>query len=215
MLELADPRIMTWRIGGKSAMNLKYADVTISETEYLQGERLADCKHEFLDGEVYAMAGASENHNLLAGNLFAEFKNRLKGTPCRTFMADMKVKADQAFFYPDVMVVCQRDDQDEYYKSAPVIVVEVLSKATRRFDQTVKRLRYQALPSLEEYVLIEQDRGEIVVFRRRDGWQSSYYYLGDQIHFYSVDVAVPVAEIYYQVDNDDVLAYLQQAADAS
>lgn len=196
-------------------MNLHYAEYKISEADYLEGESIAETKHEFLDGEIYAMAGASENHNLLALNMASELRARLKGTPCRTFMADMKIKADQAFFYPDVMVVCQRDDQDEYYKSAPVIVVEVLSKATRRFDQTVKRLRYQALPSLEEYVLIEQDRGEIVVFRRRDGWQSSYYYLGDQIHFYSVDVAVPVADIYYQVDNDDVLAYLQQAADAS
>lgn len=195
-------------------MNLKYADVTISETEYLQGERLADSKHEFIDGEVYAMAGASENHNLLAGNLFAEFKARLKGSPCRTFMADMKVKADQAFFYPDVMVVCQRDDEDDFYKSAPVIVVEVLSKATRKMDQTIKRQRYQALPSLEEYVLIEQDRGEIVVFSRRDGWQPSYYYLGDEIHFYSVDVTVVVADIYYQVDNEDVLAFLQQKQSA-
>lgn len=196
-------------------MNLRYAEYKISEADYLEGELIVEVKHEFLDGEVYAIAGASENHNLLAGNLFAELKNKLKGTPCRTFMADMKVKADQAFFYPDVMVVCQRDDEDEFYKSAPVIVVEVLSKATRKMDQTIKRQRYQALPSLEEYVLIEQDRGEIVVFSRRDGWQAAYYYLGDEIHFYSVDVTVPVADIYYQVDNEDVLAYLQQAADVS
>lgn len=193
-------------------MNLHYADNRISETDYLQGELLAETKHEFLDGDVYAMAGASENHNLLAGNLFAELKTKLKGTPCRTFMAEMKVKARQAFFYPDVMVVCQRDNEDEYYKNAPVLVVEVLSKSTRKFDQTVKRQRYQALPSLEEYVLIEQDKGEIEVFRRRDGWQSSYYYLGDEIHFYSVDVTVAVEDIYYQVDNEDVVAFLQQQA---
>lgn len=195
-------------------MNLKYAVSNISEAEYLQGELLAETKHEYLDGEVYAMSGASENHNLLAGNLFAELKTKLKGMPCRTFMADMKVKAHQAFFYPDVMVVCERDNQDDYYKSAPVIVVEVLSKSTRRFDQSIKRQRYQALPTLEEYVLIEQDKGEIEVFRRRDGWQSTYYYLGDDIHFYSVDVTVAVEDIYYQVDNEDVVAYLQQKAQA-
>lgn len=191
-------------------MNLQYAEHKISEADYLDGEMIAEVKHEYVDGDVYAMAGASENHNLLAGNLFAELKNKLKGTPCRTFMADMKVRARQAFFYPDVMVVCERDTENEYYKNAPVIVVEVLSKATRRFDQTVKRQRYQALPSLEEYVLIEQDRGEVVVFRRRDGWQSAYYYLGDEIHFYSVDVTVAVEDIYYQVDNEDVLAFLLQ-----
>jgi Uma2 family endonuclease len=95
-----------------------------------------------------------------------------------------------------------------------VIVVEVLSKSTRKFDQTVKRQRYQALPSLEEYVLIEQDKGEIEVFRRQDGWQSSYYYLGDEIHFYSIDVTVAVEDIYYQVDNEDVAAFLQQQAQA-
>jgi len=192
-------------------MQFNYAQYFISEDEYLQGELVADSKHEYLDGEVYAMAGASENHNLLAGNIFAELKTKLKGSPCRTFMADMKVKAEHAFFYPDVMVVCERDDASEYYKQAPVIIVEVLSKATRKFDQTLKRQRYQALPSLEEYVLIEQDKGEIEVFRRRDGWQASYYYLGDEIHFYSLDVTVAVADIYYQVDNEDVVAFLQQS----
>ena len=191
-------------------MNLHYAHHRISEADYLQGERLAETKHEYLDGDAYAMAGASENHNLLSLNMASELRTKLKGTPCRTFMADMKVKARQAFFYPDVMVVCERDDEDEYYKNSPVIVVEVLSKATRKFDQTVKRQRYQALPSLEEYVLIEQDKGEIEVFRRRDGWQAAYYYLGDEIHFYSVDVTVSVADIYYQVDNEDVITFLQQ-----
>ncbi len=191
-------------------MNLQYAECKITEADYLAGELRAKVKHEFLDGDVYAMTGASENHNLLALNMASELRNQLKGTPCRTFMADMKVKARQAFFYPDVMVVCERDNEDEYYKNAPIIVVEVLSKTTRKFDQTVKRQRYQALPSLEEYLLIEQDKGEIEVFRRRDGWQSSYYYLGDEIHFYSVDVTVAVEDIYYQVDNEDVLAFLQQ-----
>lgn len=195
-------------------MNLNYADNRISEADYLQGELIADSKHEFLDGEIYAMAGASENHNLLSLNMASELRNKLKGTPCRTFISDMKVKAPQAFFYPDVMVVCERDNEDAYYKNSPVIVVEVLSKSTRRFDQSNKRQRYQALPSLEEYVLIEQDRGEIVVFRRRDGWQSTYYYLGDEIHFYSVDVTVAVEDIYYQVDNEDVVAFLQQQAQA-
>jgi Uma2 family endonuclease len=195
-------------------MQFNYAQYLISEDDYLQGERVADSKHEYLDGEVYAMAGASENHNLLALNIASELRSKLKGSSCRTFIADMKVKAEHAFFYPDVMVVCERDDANEFYKQAPVIIVEVLSKATRKFDQTLKRQRYQALPSLEEYVLIEQDKGEIEVFRRRDGWQASYYYLGDEIHFYSLDVTVAVADIYYQVDNEDVVAFLQQSTPA-
>ena len=191
-------------------MSLNPAHKPISVAAYLQGELLAETKHEFIDGEVYAMAGASENHNLLSVNMASELKNRLKGTPCKIFVADMKVKVEQDFFYPDVMVVCREDNDSEYYKNAPVIIVEVLSKSTRRFDQTDKRLRCQKIPSLEEYVLIEQDKGEIQVFRKKDQWQSFYYYLGDDITFASLGVTVPVEDIYYQVNNEDVLEFLQE-----
>ncbi len=190
-------------------MNVNLANKSISEQDYLQGELLADTKHELIDGQVYAMAGASENHNLLSGNIFAELKSQLRGLPCRAFIADMKVKAGYNFYYPDVMVVCQQDNESDYYKNAPVIIVEVLSKSTRRFDQTDKRMHYQQIPSLEEYVLIEQDRGEIVVFSKPNHWQSSYYYLGDDITFASLGVTVRVEDIYYQVNNEDVLEFLQ------
>ena len=191
-------------------MNLNPAHKQVNEAEYLQGELLAETKREYIDGEVYAMAGASENHNLLSVNILTELKNRLKGTSCRTFMADMKVKVGSSFFYPDVMVVCQEDNDSEYYKKAPVIIVEVLSKSTRRFDQTDKRLRCQKIPTLEEYVLIEQDKGEIQVFSKKDQQQSFYYYLGDEITFSSLDVTVRVEDIYYQVNDDDVLDFLRE-----
>lgn len=191
-------------------MSLNPAYQPISEEDYLQGELLAETKHEYIDGQVHAMAGASENHNLLSVNIATELKTRLKGTPCRIFIADMKVKVGANFFYPDVMVVCQEDNDSEYYKTAPVIIVEVLSKSTRRFDQTDKRLRCQSIPSLEEYVLIEQDKGEIQVFSKKDQWQSFYYYLGDDITFSSLGVTVRVEDIYYQVNNEDVLDFLRE-----
>ena len=208
-------------------MSLKQANHPITEHDYLQGELVAKTKHEFIDGDVYAMAGASEYHNLLSGNIFAELKNQLKYTPCRTFIADMKVKVANDFFYPDVMVVCQQDNAMEgvytasqsgtgevndfdYYKQSPVIIVEVLSKLTRKFDKTAKRLKYQSIPTLEAYVLIEQTIGEIEVFRRKEYWQSSYYYLGDAITFESLGITVLVEDIYYQVNNEDVLAFLQE-----
>lgn len=191
-------------------MSLKYANNKITEEQYLQGELVAEIKHEFIDGEVYAMAGTNEAHNLLSINMLSELRNKLKDTPCRTFIADMKVKVANDFFYPDVMVVCQQDNEFEYYKQSPVIIVEVLSKSTRRFDKTAKRLKYQNIPSLEEYVLIEQSIGEIEVFRKKDHWQSFYYYLGDAITFDSLGVTVLVEDIYYQVNNDDVLAFLQE-----
>lgn len=195
-------------------MALQQAYRRMSAADYLQGELLADSKHQFIDGDVYAMAGASENHNLLSLNIASELKNQLKGTRCRTFMADMKVKVIDDFYYPDVMVVCKEDTVDDYYKTSPIIIVEVLSKSTRRFDQTQKRLRYQTIPTLEEYVLIEQDKGEIQVFSRKDNWQSFYYYLGDQITFHSLGISVSVAAIYEQVNNEDVLAFLQQEQQA-
>ncbi len=196
-------------------MSLKFAHKPITEQDYLQGELVAEFKHEFIDGEVYAMAGASEYHNLLSGNIFTELKNQLKLKPCRTFIADMKVKVANDFFYPDVMVVCQADNDFDYYKQSPVIIVEVLSKSTRKFDKTAKRLRYQTISTLEEYVLIEQSIGEIEVFRRKDHWQSSYYYLGDAITFESLGVTVLVEDIYYQVNNEDVLSYLQEKNQAA
>jgi Uma2 family endonuclease len=191
-------------------MNLNPAHKPISEEDYLKGELLAETKHEYIDGQVFAMAGASENHNLLSVNILTELKNQLKGTPCRAFVADMKVKVEHGFFYPDVMVVCQQDNENEYFKNSPIIIVEVLSKSTRHFDQTNKRLRYQKIPSLEEYVLIEQDKGEIQVFSKKDHWQSFYYYLGDEITFSSLGVTVRVEDIYYQVNNEDVLDFLRE-----
>ncbi|MGY6276108.1 Uma2 family endonuclease [Methylomonas sp. MgM2] len=182
----------------------------LSAEEYLRWEASTGKKHQLVDGEIYAMGGASENHNLLAGNIFSEFKNRLKGRPCRTFMADMKLRVAEDFFYPDVMVVCREDHENTYYKTSPTIIVEVLSKTTRKFDQSRKRLRCQSLPTLEEYLLVEQDKGEIQVFSRKDGWQSNYFYLGDEIVFHSLNIAVPVEAIYDQVDNEDVAAFLEQ-----
>lgn len=191
-------------------MAVQQAYLYMSSADYLQGELLADTKHQLIDGNVYAMVGASENHNLLSLNIASELKNQLKGTPCRTFMADMKVKVMDDFYYPDVMVVYKEDTVDDYYKTSPIIIVEVLSKSTRRFDQSQKRLRCQTLPALEEYVLIEQDKGEIQVFSRKDNWQSVYYYLGDQLTFHSLGISVSVAAIYEQVNNEDVLAFLQE-----
>ncbi|MDT4289742.1 Uma2 family endonuclease [Methylomonas sp. MO1] len=191
-------------------MALPQTQRQIRPEEYLRGELESDVKHQLVDGEAYAMAGASENHNLLSGNIFSELKSNLKGTPCRTFMSDMKLRVADDFFYPDVMVVCSEDNVDPYYKTAPTIIIEVLSKTTRKFDQTLKRLRCQNIPSLQEYVLIEQDKGEIQLFSRAHNWQSFYYYLGDQITFESLGISIAVEEIYERVDNEDVLSFLQQ-----
>ena len=194
-------------------MRLNYAENRLSEADYLEGERDGQIRHELIDGHAYAMTGASDKHNKISGNIFAELRNVLKQSksPCTAYINDMKVKVQNDFYYPDVMVVCDRQDpENDYYKTNPVIIIEVLSPATRRIDKTLKREAYLSLESLQEFVLIEQDKAEIEVFTRQSGWQAAYYYLGDTIAFESIDASISVEDIYYQVDNEDVLIFMQQ-----
>jgi Uma2 family endonuclease len=182
----------------------------ISVEDYLRDERTREYKHEFLYGEIYAMAGASKNHQLIITNLIAVFVKHLKGTPCDTFAADMKVRVgDLAFFYPDVVVACQDDKADDYYINQPTIIVEVLSKSTRRMDETTKFRMYQTLPSLQEYVMIEQDFVDVEVCRRSEGWVSEHYFMGDEVTFAAIDLTVLVNEIYERVVNDDVDSFFR------
>ncbi len=158
----------------------------VSEQDYLNGELHSDIKHEYIDGEVFAMSGASANHNLLAGNVFLALGLHLKGKPCRPFTSDMKVKIGTKYFYPDVLVDCSDFSGQDYFTQSPVLIVEVLSKSTQQYDKTLKIKTYLQIESLQEYVLIEQDKAEIEVLRKSQGWQPSYYFLGDTITFESV-----------------------------
>ena len=182
----------------------------VTVEEYLAGERDSEVKHEYVNGQVYAMAGASLRHNLICTNITALLWMPLQGKPCYPVTADMLIKtSDSQFRYPDVQVICDDDpSDDEYVRESPVLIVEVLSRSTRRFDKTEKRAEYLTLSSLQEYILIEQDFAEVEVQRRSNKWRSEYYYLGQDIHFESVDVTMSVEAIYQRVDNKDVEAYL-------
>ncbi len=178
--------------------------------DYLQGELASDIKHELIDGYVYAMAGASANHERIAGNIYRKFGNHLDGGSCEPFGSDMKVKVGSNFFYPDVIVDCHFDESEPYFTESPVIIVEVLSKATRKTDETVKLLSYINIPSLQEYVLVEQDFVDIQVLRRREAWLPRHYFLGDEMTFESINLTLPVEEIYSRVQNEDMLEFLNQ-----
>jgi Uma2 family endonuclease len=181
----------------------------ISVEAYLAGELNADTKHEYINGDVYAMAGASKNHESIAGNVFVGLHQHLRGTPCRPFGSDIKVKVGNQFFYPDVMVVCDDKTDNPYYTESPILLVEVLSKSTRRTDETIKRVAYSSLPSVQEYVLIEQDFVDVEVCRRSSGWVSNHYFLGDDVWFESLDFNLAVEEIYRWVENEELAAFLQ------
>ena len=117
----------------------------------------------------------------------------------------------ERFRYPDIVVVCDDDtSDDERVRENPILIIEVLSKSTRKKDKGEKRLEYLAIPSLLEYVLIEQDFAEIEVQRRSASWQSTYYFLGDEVVLESVNATLSVEAIYERVQNDDVLAWIEQ-----
>ena len=144
-------------------------DNQISEQDYLEGELVSEIRHEYIDADVYAMTGASKKHNTIATNISSDLHQGLKNnkSPCITFAADMKVKVNSNFFYPDVMVVCDpQDNESDYYQKSPIIIVEVLSKSTRKNDTSIKRINYFNIPSLAEYILVEQDFCQVQVFRK-------------------------------------------------
>jgi len=185
------------------------AKIKFTESEYLTGEMTAEIKHEFVDGKVYAMAGASEKHNIISLNFASEMKYQLKGKECMPFMADMKVGIQGDIYYPDVMVVCgEHKDDTEYVKYSPKLIVEVLSKSTRAMDHSVKLNNYLKIPSLEYYVIVEQDYCEISVLSRAAGFVSKFYYLGDEIEFPAIEAIVTVNDIYDRIDNEDKKRYL-------
>ena len=182
----------------------------LTEQEYLDAERVSEIKHEYFDGEIFAMSGAKANHQRISGNVFSELRHHLKNTPCEAFSSDMKVRADNGrkYFYPDVVICCNQDGESDFTQS-PRLIVEVLSDSTRKFDKDLKRKIYQTIPSLEEYVLIEQDFAEVEVCRRSNHWVSERYFLGDDMTFESIGLTVSVEAIYRLVQNEDVLEFLK------
>ena len=184
--------------------------IFMSEEEYLESEKKSELKREYVDGQVYAMAGASSNHNLLCGNVHTAFNVHLKGNPCRPYMSDMKIKVGTQYYYPDVLVNCSKLLGDSYYTDSPTIIVEVLSKTTRRNDETKKRMAYMQLATLQEYVLIEQDIAKIAIMRRSGGWITESYYLGDDVSFASIGLTVAVENIYDGIQNLDMTDWLAQ-----
>ncbi|XSG86304.1 MAG: Uma2 family endonuclease [Methylohalobius sp. ZOD2] len=165
--------------------------------EYLEGEKHADIRHEYERGEVVAMIGASRNHNRLTGRIFADLLRHLEDTPCEAFASDMKVRVDDCFYYPDVVVDCDPKDDHDFYLEHPVLIVEVLSESTEQRDRTVKRLAYQSIPGLREYLLLAQDRVRAELYRcSGSGWDLEIYGAGEVMRLASVDLELPLAEIY-------------------
>ena len=181
---------------------------TIDESDYLSGETLSPVRHEYVDGHVYAMAGASKAHNLIAGNIFSRLRQHLRGSPCRAFVADMKVKveASRAYYYPDVVVTCAdqdiADSAPRDYLTAPALIVEVLSETTENIDRREKMRAYALLDSLQEYLLVDSRKAQAELYRKRPegDWEQWIMTPGETLTLTSVGLDMAVEDFYEDTD---------------
>jgi Uma2 family endonuclease len=178
----------------------------VSVEEYFVGEQSSEIRHEYINGTVHAMGGASASHNLISLNLAIPLRAAARSTPCQVFIADMKVflkiGGEDIYYYPDVLVSCDPDDRHEYFRSSPCLVIEVLSPATERIDRREKFLAYTSLASLQEYILVAQDKQLITLFRRSNNWQPELFGPGNELSLACLDVSLPAEDIYEGVELD-------------
>lgn len=185
-------------------MSLPKEHVRMTVAEYLESEKNGTVRHEYLDGEVYAMSGASRRHNLVSVNLLTRLRDHLRGGPCQVFIVDVKVfvEALNFFYYPDIVVTCDPEDNDDYLVKRPVLVVEVESPSTAAIDRREKLMAYRKIDSLREYLLLSQDAIEAEVFRRDEqgNWSSEYLGANQGLRLDSVDFSVALTTLYEGVE---------------
>jgi len=179
----------------------------VSPEEYLALERQAETKHEYVDGEIFAWAGASRKHNLIAMNISGELRQQLKGKPCEVYQSEMRVKApaSRAYVYPDVVVVCSEPQfEDDYVDTLlnPKVVFEVLSKSTESYNRLAKSAYYRTIESLSEYLLVVQEeyRVEQYVKQVAGRWLlTEVRSLENVIELESIGCALALRDIYDRI----------------
>lgn len=176
----------------------------LTPDEYLSFEEKSDLKHEYRQGEVYAMAGASNNHVLITVNMTTLLRNHLRGKGCRVYASDTKVRIESlnTYYYPDIAVSCDENDRNlTQYICHPCLIVEVLSDSTEAFDRGDKFADYRQLNSLKEYVLISQNTKRIDTFfkNEQDQWILTSYQESDRLILNTLDFSCLVSEIYEDI----------------
>jgi Uma2 family endonuclease len=182
------------------------AQLPLTPDDYLQLEAESSTKHEYVNGDVFAMAGATDAHVTITGNLFALLRSHVRGTGCRVYIADMnvRVEARNCFYYPDVLVTCdRRDAETNTYKCFPKLIVEVLSESTEAFDRGNKFFDYQTIETLEEYLLINTQHQRVESFRRNSEglWVlQSYTRVNETFEIRSLEFSDTFAALYEDVN---------------
>ena len=195
-------------------MALAPIDIKVSPDDYLRHELTSEIKHEYDNGYVVAMVGASRRHNLIALGLATRIRSHLKGRPCRTYISDMKLRirtqGNDLFYYPDLMVSCDSNPPSEYYEEQPVLIIEVLSPSTETRDKLEKLSAYTRIPSVKEYLTVSQERFEVQRYSLSDGSaQLTEYGEDDSLLLESIGLTLSVREVY-----EDVLDELRQAGES-
>ncbi len=185
-------------------MGLAAQKSTFTASDFLAWDESQAVRHEYFQGEVFAMAGGSDNHATVILNVATSIRQHLKGTPCRVFMQDVKLSVETAnsYFYPDVFVTCsERDALDRMIKSEATLVVEVLSPSTTAFDRGHKFEAYRSMPSLQEFVLIDPEALTAEVYRRssNEEWILRAYASGSGVTLKSIDLTISSTDLFADV----------------
>ena len=182
--------------------------------EYIVHERESGQKYEFHNGKIFALAGGTVNHGLLCGNIYAELRSKLreKGSNCKPTTSEVKLSIlkENSFVYPDAMVICgdlQKSNSDKHSVTNPILIVEVLSNSTSTYDRGDKFYLYRQIPSLQEYVLIEQDRPQVEVYYKRlntDLWMITRFEgLESNVRLQSIEIEIQMSELYFDIELDN------------
>jgi Uma2 family endonuclease len=180
----------------------------ITVNEWRELERRSKIKHEYMNGQVYAMAGGSLDHSFVAVNVVALLNRALRGRSCRAYNSDAAARlSPTCFTYPDATVTCDEQDRGQITEiRTPRVIVEVLSDSTEARDRGVKFEYYRACPSVQEYALVSTRRQLVEVYRRtQEGWMLFVYGPGDVVEFSSIDVQLAVAAIYEGTDVPEIV----------
>ncbi|NJN61136.1 MAG: Uma2 family endonuclease [Coleofasciculaceae cyanobacterium RL_1_1] len=176
----------------------------ITAEDYLAAEEVSPIRHEYRDGEVFAMTGGSRNHNFIVGSLLIALRLQLRGSGCSTFSENVKTRIEtrNTFYYPDLLVTC--DDRDrpncEQYVNHPCLIIEVLSPSTANFDRTEKFADYRTIPTLIEYLLVSTDRQQVEHFRKDARGKWCLVPPSDPIRLTSIHCTIPLADIYENIE---------------
>ncbi|WP_020557971.1 Uma2 family endonuclease [Thiofilum flexile] len=185
-------------------MPLAYDLPPISEDDYLARELGANERHEYVAGQVYLMAGSSKNHNRIALNIASYFNQLTRGSSCQVYASDMKVRIKErnSYYYPDVVVSCDNNDNNDYFLDYPCLIIEVTSDSTLRKDYLEKSLAYQSISSLQTYIIVAQDKYQVDILRRnaKGYWDLSQMTGLEQ----SIELPCPISHLSLQEIYQDI-----------